>query len=111
MSTENNEAKPKNKGGRPKGSLNAATKVKAETAIVVAELSKQFSPEAVKTLAKIMNDKMTPAGTRVAAANAILDRAIGKPKQQSEVTHTGTVSIAHILEKIAQKGVDLNDID
>lgn len=60
-------------GGRAKGSRNKATAdVKA--------LAMAYVPEAVKALAKIMQSGESDAA-RVAAANAILDRACGKPKQ------------------------------
>jgi hypothetical protein len=59
--------------GRPKGSMNKATAdVKAA--------AQAFTAEAVETLASIMRASESDAA-RVAAANAILDRGHGKPKQ------------------------------
>lgn len=40
----------------------------------------QIEP-AINTLVQIANDKAAPPAARVAAANAILDRAVGKPAQ------------------------------
>lgn len=45
----------------------------------VREAAKAHSENAIATLAEIMTDPGQPAGARVAAANAILDRAWGKP--------------------------------
>jgi hypothetical protein len=45
------------------------------------ELARQKSPEAIITLANIMNDEKAPPAARVAAANALLDRGYGKPIQ------------------------------
>lgn len=47
----------------------------------VQELAREQSPQAINTLAKIMNDEKTPPAARVAAANALLDRGYGKPTQ------------------------------
>jgi len=45
------------------------------------ELARQKSPEAINTLAKIMDDEKAPPAARVAAANALLDRGYAKPTQ------------------------------
>ena len=58
-----------NPGGRPK----ILTEVR--------ELARTHSVEAIETLARIMRDPNEDARARVAAANAILDRAYGKPEQ------------------------------
>ncbi|MCP4375767.1 MAG: hypothetical protein GY794_06280 [bacterium] len=47
----------------------------------VQELAREQSPQAINTLAKIMNNEKTPPAARVAAANALLDRGYGKPTQ------------------------------
>jgi hypothetical protein len=47
----------------------------------VQELARQKSPEAITTLANIMQDEKAPPAARVAAANALLDRGYGKPTQ------------------------------
>jgi hypothetical protein len=46
----------------------------------VVELARSHSPEAIRTLQSMRNDEASPAA-RVAAANAILDRGYGKPKE------------------------------
>jgi hypothetical protein len=58
-----------NPGGRPRGLGD------------VQELARQQSPEAINTLAKIMQDQKAAPAARVAAANSLLDRGYGKPTQ------------------------------
>jgi hypothetical protein len=58
-----------NPGGRPKSSY------------AVSDLAKQHTPEALATLVEIMQDKAAPAAARVSAAEALLNRAWGKPVQ------------------------------
>lgn len=64
-------------GGRQKGTPNKATKdIKA--------IAQQYTEQAIATLVDVMtNAKEAPA--RVAAANSLLDRGYGKPKQGLEV--------------------------
>ncbi len=58
-----------NPGGRPKALAD------------VVELTRAHTVAAVETLASLMADAETPPAARVAAANALLDRAWGKPTQ------------------------------
>lgn len=60
--------------GRPKGAANKAT-------VVVKEAAQAFTADAISTLAEIMRSVEHPAAARVSAANALLDRGHGKPKQ------------------------------
>lgn len=62
------------RGGRVKGTPNKAT---AE----IKDIARQHGPQAVAVLAKLMVEAESEQA-RVAAANAILDRAYGKPTQQ-----------------------------
>jgi hypothetical protein len=62
--------------GNPKG--------RARVPIEVKELARAHTEEAIKTLATVMNNKKAPASARVVAANAIIDRAYGKPTQHIE---------------------------
>ena len=65
-----------NPGGRPR--------VLAD----VQELARRRSPDAINTLAAIMDDQKAPPAARVAAANALLDRGYGKPTQPISQTLT-----------------------
>lgn len=59
-----------NPGGRPR--------VESE----VRELARVQTKDAIATLAEIMTDKKSAARARVLAANALLDRGWGKPRQE-----------------------------
>ena len=68
-------------GGRQRGTPNKATAdVKA--------VAGSYTTAALETLAEIMQDGTAPHSARVAAANALLDRAVGKPRQELE--HAGS---------------------
>ena len=54
----------------------------------VQELARERSPDAINTLAAIMDDQKAPPAARVAAANALLDRGYGKPTQPISQTLT-----------------------
>ncbi len=69
-------------GGRQKGTLNSATRdIKA--------LAAEHSPAALATLVQIATAGESEAA-RVAAANSLLDRAYGKPRQ--EIEHSGSIT-------------------
>ena len=54
----------------------------------VQELARERSPDAINTLAAIMDDQKAPPAARVAAANSLLDRGYGKPTQPISQTLT-----------------------
>jgi hypothetical protein len=64
-------------GGRQQG-------VQNRTAQEVKEQAQQYASEAIETLVQIMRDDAVPPQTRVNAINALLDRAMGKPRQELE---------------------------
>ena len=47
----------------------------------VREAPKEYTPQALKTLANIMNNEKAPPSARLQAAAILLDRAWGKPVQ------------------------------
>ena len=61
----------------------------AKTPLEIASLARMHTKKAVKTLAAIMNEPHAPYAARVAAAEALLDRGWGKPRQshEAEITH------------------------
>ena len=76
-------------GGRQKGTPNKAT-------ASLKGLAQQYTDKAVATLAEVMRDITAPAVARVSAANALLDRGHGKPRQ--EIEHTGKDGAAIAIE-------------
>jgi HEAT repeat protein len=65
-----------NPGGRPK----VAAEVRA--------LAQEHSAEAVRILVEIMQNSKAPLASRAAAANNILDRAIGRPEFSGKIETT-----------------------
>lgn len=63
--------------GRPKGAVNKAT-------ADIREAAQEFSAQALQVLVQVATAGESEAA-RVSAANAILDRAHGKPKQSLDV--------------------------
>ena len=51
----------------------------------VEDAAREHTPAAMATLATIMEDDGQPAAARVRAAELLLDRAWGKPRQPSEM--------------------------
>ena len=85
----------KKTGGRAAGTPNRATAdVKAA--------AQAFVPDAISTLAEIMRSPEQPAAARVSAANALLDRAHGKPAQSVEVDATVQATISRIERQIVR---------
>ena len=80
--------------GRPKGSLNKAT-------ASVKEAAQAFTDDALKVLCEIMRDGESEAA-RVAAANSILDRGHGKPKQAVDVEANVHATITRIERQIVR---------
>jgi hypothetical protein len=64
-----------NPGGRPRILAN------------VQEAARQYTEEAMETLATIMRDAKAPPATRVAAANCLLDRGWGRAPASLSLTH------------------------
>lgn len=83
--------------GRPKGSLNKAT-------ASIRDAAQAYTDEALQTLATVMREGDS-AAARVAAANSILDRAFGKPKQSMDVEADVKTAISTI-ERVIVKARD-----
>lgn len=71
--------------GRPRGSRSAATNEQIAT---LSDMAKEHSSTALQTLVAIAQRGVSEAA-RVTAANAILDRAYGRPQQAVDVTSAG----------------------
>ena len=72
--------------GRPKGTPNKAT-------ASIRDAAQAYTEDALRTLVEVMNDKEQPGPARVGAANAILDRGYGKPKQEVDGSLTGEMML------------------
>lgn len=59
------------------------------------EIAGVYTEEAVGALAEIMRDKRYPAIARVGAANGLLDRAHGKPRQGVDIQ--GSVTLEQLV--------------
>ena len=74
-------------------SPNPGGKTKAERNLMkeVRELAGQHAPAAIRRLRKIMDNPRAPYVAQIAAASAILDRAVGKPSvPQASLLDDGT---------------------
>jgi hypothetical protein len=62
--------------------------------------SVQHSTDAIRTLAQIMKQPEAPYAARVAAAEALLDRGWGKPRQshEAEMTHSYVIEIPLLMD-------------
>jgi len=76
-----------NPGGRPKA-LRA-----------VEEAACAHTPDVLATLARICKDATAPPAAQVAAANALLDRGWGRPKQAIEAS--GSLTLEQLLDAVA----------
>jgi hypothetical protein len=72
----------------------------AKTPLEIASLARMHTKKAVKTLAAIMNEPHAPYAARVAAAEALLDRGWGKPRQshEAEITHRYVMEIPALMD-------------
>ena len=77
-------------GGRQAGTPN-------KTTASIREAAQQYTDEALKTLVDVMGDETAPPAARVAAANSLLDRGHGKPRQELDVDHKG--DLTHLIVK------------
>ena len=84
--------------GRPKGSPNKAT-------ASIRDAAQAYTEDALRTLVEVMNDKEQPGPARVGAANAILDRGYGKPKQEVDGNLTGEMML-QILTGVPRANAD-----
>ena len=68
-----------NAKGRPKGIPNKNT-------LGLREYAAKYCEAAIERLVAVMNDPAGPHAAQVSAANALLDRAVGRPMQAIEAT-------------------------
>ena len=71
--------------GRPKGVRNKVTVAQLDGVQTLTELAREMTEAALSVLESIMNSPDVTPTARVAAANALLDRAWGRPAQRLDV--------------------------
>ena len=69
-------------------------------------MARAYTADALEVLASIMTDEKETGSARVAAVNAILDRAYGKPKQTVEGDEDNPIRVVTrvILEAASGNG-------
>ncbi len=80
-----------NPGGRPGAVLDDGR--------TIADLAREHTADAIETLASIMRDGEQTGAARVSAANAILDRAWGRPKQELGVEVKNDSALAEAIRR------------
>ena len=90
-----------NPGGRPKTVLADGRSLQ--------ELARDHTEAAVQTLIDVMVNDQQPAPARVGAANAILDRGWGRPKQEHDVGDNLRDMLAEIIAGRRAKVAELNE--
>jgi len=92
--------KPAAKDGRGGARKGAGRKpgVVSQAKRTFAEAAREHADAALKTLADIARDPKAPPAARVSAANAIIDRAHGRPMSAVEVTGKDGGAIEHSVK-------------
>ena len=92
-----------NPGGRPK--------VKLADGRTLTDLAREFTSEAVETLAEVMRDKQAPAAARVAAADKILNRGWGQAPQTISITEEpNALDLAKLNDEQIEAMVTIRDL-
>ncbi len=85
-----------------KGSTSPNPLGRSKASKAISELAKAYTGEALRTLSSIMKDKSASDNSRVAACNALLNRAYGMPKQHNENVNLG-MSYIEYLEMVTEQ--------
>lgn len=80
--------------GRPKGAVNKAT-------ADIREAAQEYSAQALQVLVDVATNSESDAA-KVAAANAILDRAHGKPRQAVDVDASVEAALSVVERRIVK---------
>jgi len=76
-----------------------------------AVMARGHSAQALATLVAIMTNGEAPATARVSAANAVLDRAWGKPRQDLELFSAGdpVAAIQRARQRVHRQSRDIDE--
>lgn len=77
----------------PKGACPNPGGLKRKGRAELAALAREYTEDAIKTLADICTDAEAPAAARVTAASALLDRGWGKPTQEVNINDERDYSV------------------
>lgn len=92
--SSNRGSKPgERRGGRQKGTPNKAT-------ASIKDAAREYTDQALLTLAEVMQDEEQPAAARVSAANAILDRGYGKATTMIGGDDDSPLKVTHLIELV-----------
>ncbi len=83
---------------------NANPKGRPKLVHEVRQLAQAHVADCIAGLAKIANDPKEPTAARVAAYNAILDRAVGKPTQAIEGTGDAGALVVQLIRFAGSEG-------
>jgi hypothetical protein len=71
-----------------------------KTLTEIRSLARSHTRHALNVLVAVMRNTKTPPPARIAAANAILDRAWGKATQTIETGEDGALELIHRIERV-----------
>lgn len=83
------------RGGRKAGTPNKVT-------VVLKDMARQYTEQALLTLAEIMTNDSEAAAARVSACNALLDRGYGKPSQVLAGDEDSPLQLVHQVKRIIE---------
>ena len=90
-----------NPGGRPAAVLDDGR--------TIADVAREHTVTAIETLVGVMLDDQQPGAARVSAANAILDRGWGRPKQELGVEMKNDSALVDMIRRGNERVRAYND--
>ena len=70
--------------------------------VEIRSLARAHTESAIRTIAHVMANEDAPASARVAAAEALLDRGWGRPKQTLAADPEGGPLIVEIIQRVRE---------
>lgn len=91
----------KGQSGNPKG----RAKIVLEDGRALSDVAKEYTTEAIETLASVMREGQSDKA-RISAANALLDRGWGRPKQDMDLGVNLGAELASIIAERRERIVN-----